>query len=117
MKPYSASLINAGVMIAAGTWDYLVTNELSLASLMPFTAGLALLLLNGGLRRENKIIAHIVVVLTLLVALFLLIPLVSSIGRPDGMAVLRIVFMILSAFLALIFFIRSFIQARENRQQ
>ena len=117
MKPYSSSLVNAVVLIAAGVWDYLVTSELTLTSLMPVMAGLVLFLLNGGLRRENKTIAHLVVVLTLLVVLVLIIPLVSSVGRSDGMAVLRIGLMILSGIPALVYFIRSFIQARKNREK
>ena len=117
MKPYSASLVNAGILIAAGTWDYLATTQLTFTSLVAFAGGFVILFLNGGLRRENRVIAHIVVVLTLLVTLALVPILVLSIRRSDGMAVLRECLIVLSGILALVYFIRSFIQARMNREK
>ena len=117
MKPYSASLVNAVILIGAGAWDYLATYGLSLSSLMPVVTGIVLILLNGGVKKESKIISHIVVLVTLAVAIILVIPLVSSICRADTTAVLRISLMILSGVFAMVYFIGSFIRARRNREE
>ena len=115
MKPYLDSLINAVLLIILGLWAYFSSATPSFTALIPVFAGVILLLLNSGIKKENKTIAHIAVVITLLVLIGLIKPLTGALGRDDSMAVTRVIVMILSTLVALISFIKSFVDARKNR--
>ena len=64
MKAHTASRINAIILIVIGAWGYVESG--SLTSNIPVFIGLVLLLLNKGIKNQNKLIAHIAVILTLL---------------------------------------------------
>lgn len=115
MKAHIASLINAILLITLSLWGYLSSATPSLTALIPTFVGVILLILNKGLKNENKAIAHIAVLLTLLILVGLIKPLMGSFNRADSGAVIRITIMILSTVLAMVFFVKSFIDARKNR--
>ena len=83
--------------------------------LIPAVVGVLLLLCNKGLKKENKAVAHIAVLLTLFIAFGLIKPLTGVIGRNDTFGIVRVVLMLVSTVFALYFFVRSFINARKNR--
>ena len=83
--------------------------------MIPTCIGIALLLLNKGVKNENKIVAHIAVLLTLVVLIGLIKPLTGAIGRSDTAAMIRVFVMILSTIIAMVFFVKSFIDARKKR--
>lgn len=114
MKTYIASLQNALILIAFGLWGYFGSDTPSFTSLIPVAIGIILLVLNTGIRKENKIIAHVAVVLTVLVLGGLAKPMVGAVGRFDLAAELRVGFMILSTLVALGVFVKSFMDARKN---
>ncbi len=116
MKPYLASLINAILLVALGGWAYLSSEDPSPTALIPVVTGVILLGLNPGVRKENKIQAHIAVVLTLLILIGLIRPLTGAIDRGDTLAIVRVGIMLLSTVFAMIFFIKGFIDARRRRQ-
>lgn len=111
MKAHSASRINAVILIVIGVWGYVESN--SPTSFIPVVIGLILLILNKEIKNQNKVIAHIAVLLTLL-SFANIMPLKSALedGRND--AALRLIIMLTSSFYAMIYFIRSFIQARKK---
>lgn len=120
MKAHTASLINAIALIAMGFWGYMETvafGKMSTA-LIPVIVGIVLLALNKGLKKENKIIAHIAVLLTALMVFGLIKPLSSALAdEPLALAKLfRVLMMLLTTFMAIIAFIRSFKEARRNRE-
>ena len=115
MKPHTASLINAIILIVLSGWGYLSSDTPSLTALIPAIIGAILLGLNQGVKKENKVIAHIAVVLTLLILFGLIKPLTGAFERNDSIAILRVVVMMISTVIALIFFVKSFIDARKNR--
>ncbi|MEM6346762.1 MAG: hypothetical protein AAF927_22940 [Bacteroidota bacterium] len=115
MTPFIASIINAVCLIGLGSWGYLASEDPSPTAWIPVIVGVALLLCAPGVKKENKIIAHIAVLLTLIILLGLFMPLNGAIGRGDNMAVTRVVIMILSTILAMVYFLRSFIEARRKR--
>lgn len=115
MKPYLASLINAILLIIFGLWGYFGSETPSYTALIPVFAGVILIFLNQGLKKENKTIAHVAVILTLLVLVGLIKPLIGAYDRGDSTSLTRVVIMIFSTLVALISFIRSFIDARKNR--
>ena len=115
MKAHTASLINAVLLIGLSAWGYFASDTPSVTALIPAIIGVILLALNKGVKAENKLIAHIAVVLTLLILIGLIKPLQGAMGREDSMAIMRVVVMIASTIFAMIFFVKSFIDAKKNR--
>ena len=113
MNAAKASLINAATLLIMGVWGYVVTN--SPTALIPVGFGVVLLALNNGVKKENKIIAHIAVVLTLLIIPGLIKPFSSAVSDGDSMGMLRVGLMILTSIYAMIYFVKSFIDARKNK--
>lgn len=116
MNAHKASLINAVILIAMSVWGYLDSDTPSKTALIPAAFGLVLLLLNRGIKLDNKIIAHIAVVLTLLVLLALIKPFIGTIERDNTMGIIRVGLMILSCAWAMRYFIQSFIDARKAKE-
>jgi hypothetical protein len=115
MKANKASLINAILLIVLSLWGFSSSETPSITALIPTFIGVVLIVLNNGVKNENKVIAHIAVTLTLLVLFGLIKPFMGSLDRGDYMALLRISIMILSTVIAMIAFIRSFRDARKSR--
>lgn len=116
MKAYTVSLINAVTLIALGVWGYFASESPSPTAFIPAGLGIILLVLNGGLRKENKMIAHIAVLVTLITLAGLFMPLKGALGREDTMAIVRVSVMMLTTVAAIVAFVRSFIEARRNRE-
>jgi hypothetical protein len=115
MKAHTASLIHAIVLIALSGWGYLASGTPSVTAMIPVAIGIVLLFLNKGIKAENKVIAHIAVLLTLLVLFGLIKPLTGALGREDTLAMVRVSVMILATLLAMVYFVKSFVEARKNR--
>ena len=115
MKAHTASLSNAFLLILISAWAYIGAAEPSLTALIPAVFGFLLLACYPGVRSENKIVAHLAAVLTLLILVALIMPLRGAISREDSMAIFRIGVMMVSTLLAMVFFIKSFIDVRRRR--
>ncbi len=113
MKAYIASLINAAALITLSLWGYFSSETPSLTALIPTGIGIVILILNKGVKNENKVIAHIVVTLTLVVLIGLIKPLLGALDRNDTLAIIRVTTMILTTVMAMVFFVKSFIDARK----
>jgi len=117
MKAHTASLINAILLITLSIWGFSSSETPSNTALIPAIVGAILLGLNPGVKKENKVIAHIAVLLTLVILFGLIKPLMGAIGREDSSAIGRIIVMIISTVLAKVFFVKSFIDARKKREK
>lgn len=117
MNAGNISLLNAIVLVAMGAWGYLGSDDPSPTALIPVGIGIALLAMNPGVRAHNKMIAHIAVLLTLLILFGLVMPMKGAIGRSDSLAIFRVATMIATTVLALVVFIKSFIDARRLKNQ
>jgi len=116
MKPYKASLVNAILLISMSGWGYIESDFIAHTALIPFISGVILILINKGVKNENKVIAHIAVLLTLIILLGLIKPLIGSIEKQNSLAIFRVLIMILSSGWALKIFIKSFIDVRKARK-
>jgi uncharacterized protein YhhL (DUF1145 family) len=118
MKPYQATILNAAVLIVFGLWAYLnvAVESRSITILIPVIFGVVLALLVVPFKKENKVVAHIVAGLTLLLSIALIMPLTSSFGRDAMDAVFRVGVMMAVSLFALVVYIKSFIAARRARQ-
>ena len=114
MKTIQANLINGLSLISFSLWGYFSSESPSLTAFIPTAIGIFLLSCHNGIKNENKIIAHVAVVLTLLAIIGLIKPLTGAIERVDNMAIMRIALMIFTSILVMITFIRSFIIARRK---
>ncbi len=117
MNAFTANILNGIVLVGMGLWGYLSSETPSPTALIPVAFGVALLAMSQGVKKQNKIVAHIAVVLTLLILLSLVMPLKGAIGRGDNTAALRVGIMMLTSLIAMIFFVKSFIDARKARTQ
>ena len=115
MKAHLVSLIHAVALIGLGGYGYLSSETPSVTALIPVVFGVLLLAMNNGVKKENKMIAHIAVLLTLLIVIGLIKPLTGAMGRGDSGAVARVATMLVLGVLAMVSFVRSFIAARKAR--
>ena len=106
MKPFQINLINGVVLIAMGLWGYFSAGEdASPTAFIPVAFGALFLLVTPLFKKENKVVAHIVVLLTLLLIFALFMPFKGRVG-----------IMILTSIVAMVIYVKSFIDARKARQ-
>jgi len=115
MNAGNANLLNAAILIIMGAWGYFGSESPSPTALIPVIVGAILFVMTNSIRNHNKVVAHIAVVLTLLIFVALLKPLSAALGRDDTMAVVRVGLMLLSSLVAIVYFIKSFIDARKSK--
>ena len=115
MKANTVSLINSLVLVSMGLWGYFESDSRPITALIPVIVGVILLLINNGVKKENKIAAHVAVLLTLLIIIGLVKPFLGTLDRGDITGILRVSLMILTSLWAMITFIQSFISARKSK--
>ena len=115
MKAHTTSLVNAIALISMGAWGYIDSDSKAITALIPVIIGVILLLINSGVKKENKIIAHIAVLLTLIITIGLIKPFLGSLEKANITGTIRVSLMILSSLWAMIAFIQSFIAARKSK--
>ena len=115
MKASTSSLLNAIILMSMGLWGYFESESKAITALIPVIIGIILLLVNKGVKNENKALAHVAVLLTFLILLGLIKPLLGAFERENAYAIIRVLFMIISSLWAMISFIKSFISARKNK--
>lgn len=120
MKPYQLNLINAIVLIAIGLWGAqasdAITGDGSKTAFIPVAFGVIFLLCHPMFKKENKAVAHIVVLLTFLFIIAMVAkPLMAALDSGDTMRIARTAIMILSSVIAMVFYIKSFIDARKAK--
>jgi len=117
MNASKANLLNALTLIIMGGWGAYATQlESSWTPLIPVIGGLILLACQKGVAAENKMIAHIAVLVTLLLVLGVARPLMSAVGDGDTMGMVRTGAMVITGILAMVAFIGSFRAARKARE-
>lgn len=116
MNASTANQLNSFTLIIMGIWGAVATQLASPTALIPVVGGVILLLCSKGVAAENKMIAHIAVLITLILIIGIIKPFMGAISDGDTMGMLRTGAMILTGILAMIFFIKSFIDARKARE-
>ncbi|MAU62872.1 MAG: hypothetical protein CMC38_00765 [Flavobacteriaceae bacterium] len=111
MNSTNANYLNSICLILIGAWGYLDVS--SPTALIPVGFGVALLLCSSGIKNENKVIAHIAVLLTFIILLSLAgMRLPKSIDQ-GGIGLIRVLLMIGTSALSMLYFIKSFIANRK----
>ena len=112
MKPEQANLLNSLTLISLGLWGYFDVN--SPTALIPVIFGVVLFLCNNGLKNDNKVIAHIAVLLTVLLLIALVGMRLPKSLDTGGIGLYRVVGMILTSTLAMLAFVKNFIANRKK---
>ena len=109
------NLINSIALISMSIWGYVDTN--SFTALIPAVFGVILLLLGTMLANEKllKLSAHLVVLFTLLILLALVVQVLPGVVERGGVGLIRVILMITTSAIAMIVFIKSFIDNRKSR--
>ena len=109
------NLINSIALISMSAWGYVDTN--SFTALIPAFFGIILLILGTMLTNEKlvKLSAHLVVLFTLLILLALVIQVLPGVFERGGTGLIRVILMISTSSIAMIIFIKSFIDNRKSR--
>ena len=112
MEASKANLINSLSLIVFGLWGYIDSS--SMTALIPVMFGVVLLLCNSGIKKENKLIAHLAVLATIICLLGLFMPLKGAIDRGDNLGIIRVSIMTITCATAVVSFVQSFIKARRK---
>ena len=113
MNSHKANVINSLSLSLIGLWGYF--EVVSPTALIPVVFGVILLLCTNGLKRQDKLIAHIAVLLTLVI-LIALIVMTLPISLDSGViGLIRVVIMILTSRINPNYFVKSFITNRKNK--
>ena len=105
MNATKANIINSVCLIAIGLWGYL--EVISPTALIPVGFGAALILCSPGVRKENKVVAHIAVLLTLVILIALTgMRLPKSIDQ-GGLGLVRVLLMIGTSVFSMVYFVKS----------
>ena len=109
------NLINSIALISMSAWGYVDTD--SFTALIPAFFGIILLILGTMLTNEKlvKLSAHLVVLFTLLILLALVIQVLPGVYERGGIGLIRVILMISTSSIAMIIFIKSFIDNRKSR--
>ena len=122
MKTYQANMLNVLTLIAMSLWAYFAYEPTpdkmspSVTTFIPLVFGVILLLCHNGIKKENKIIANVAVLVTLLSVIGLTKPFMSALDEERFMSVFRVGAMILTGVLAMTIFIQSFIRNRRKNK-
>tara|TARA_B100000427_G_scaffold324171_1_gene328878 strand:- start:895 stop:1233 length:339 start_codon:yes stop_codon:yes gene_type:complete len=112
MKTYQANLLNSLALISIGLWGYIDVE--SPTALIPVVFGVILFLCNNGIKNENRVIAHIAVLFTLLLLIALVGMRLPKSLDTGGIGLYRVIAMILTSTIAMISFVLSFISNRKK---
>jgi uncharacterized membrane protein (UPF0136 family) len=96
-----------------GLWGYF--EVVSPTALIPVIFGVILLLCTNGLKKQNKLIAQIAVLLTLVILIALIVMTLPKSLDSGGIGLIRVVIMILTSIFSMVYFVKSFIANRKNK--
>jgi hypothetical protein len=119
MNSTKANLINSVCLIAIGLWgflEYYLDGDIQKTALIPVGFGAALILCSSGVRKENKVVAHIAVLLTLLILIALVGMRLPKSLNQGGLGLLRVLLMIGTSTFSMVYFVKSFIANRKARK-
>tara|TARA_B100001057_G_C22661467_1_gene876098 strand:- start:171 stop:527 length:357 start_codon:yes stop_codon:yes gene_type:complete len=109
------NLVNSIALISMSAWGYVDTN--SFTALIPAAFGAVLLILGTMLTNEKlvKLSAHLVVLFTLLILIALVVQVLPGVLDRGGIGLIRVILMISTSSIAMIVFVKSFIDNRKSR--
>ena len=114
MTSTNANIINSVTLIVIGLWGYFEVSAPT--ALIPVGFGVALILCSPGVKKQNKVIAHIAVLLTFVILIALLGMRLPKSIEQGGLGLIRVFLMIGSSAFSMVYFIISFISNRKAKE-
>ena len=115
MNAATANAINSVSLMGMGLWGYFSTGAPT--AIIPVAFGAILLPMVPRIAKHNKVIAHLAVMITLIALILIMsVPFRSALISGAPMKILRSSVMVISGILAMVMFIKSFIDARKARE-
>ena len=116
MKPYIINAVNGLALVTLSLFAYMSSANPSPTAFIPAGFGIILLACTPGVKTENKIVAHIAVLVTLFCIGGLVMALRGAINRESTAGIIRVSIMLTTSAAAMVIFIKSFIDARKARE-
>jgi predicted neutral ceramidase superfamily lipid hydrolase len=122
-KPHIVNLVYSLILMAAGMTGfilrYLEVRDFQFTALIPFIFGILLLALTRGISRQNKIISHLAVVLTLIIAAMTAVMFIKNSAEGFKLTRKGIIFILIifSSFTVLTLYIIRFIRIRKSLEK
>jgi len=120
MNAHKAHTLNAMTLVIMGAWGFYAagfTPKPAYTALIPVAMGALLLVFSNGVKSENKAQAHVAVIITLLALVAIIMkPLQSALSSDDILKKFRVIAMVATGIIAMIFFVKSFIDAAKARK-
>ena len=114
MDASKANLINSISLIVLGLWGFIDSS--STTALIPVIIGGSLLGCTNKIKEGNKLIAHLAVLATVIILFSLIwMRLPKSIDQ-GGIGLYRVIGMITTSSIAVLYFIKSFIDNRRSKK-
>lgn len=114
MNSSKANILNSICLMVIGLWGYLEVT--SPTALIPVYFGFVLFFCSFGLKKENKVIAHIAVLLTFIILIALVGMRLPKSIEQGGLGLVRVMLMIGTSALSMLYFIKSFIANRKVKK-
>jgi len=120
MTVVKMNLINALTLVIVGIWGFadvnlpLLDTGVSWTALIPVFFGIIFLICHKGIGNGSKLIAHIAVVMTILIAIALIGKRLPISIENGGIGLFRVALMSITSILSLVAFIRNFIENRKK---
>ena len=107
--------VNSIALITMSLWGFFDTN--SMTALIPAIFGIILFSLGMLLNKEKlvKISAHLIVLFTILILVALSLQVLPGVIERGGIGLARVIIMTATSSIAMIIFIKSFIDNRKSR--
>lgn len=115
MKSQHAALVNSIVLIIIGFWGYAANNFATHTAIIPLGSGILFMILSLLLKTENKNILLLIISLTLLLILAFSMPFLRNAKQADLWGMFRIGIEMLVSAMALIVYLRNFVQLNKNK--
>lgn len=114
MNAHKSNFINSIALIVLSIWGYFDTGSNS--ALIPMVFGLILIACSNGVKNQNKILSHICVLFTMVILIALVGMRLPKSLESGGIGLLRVLVMISTSSLAMVYFVKSFITARKSSE-
>ncbi len=115
MKSQHAAYINSFVLIVIGFWGYAANNFATHTAIIPLSAGILFLGMALLLKKEKKILLIFISTITFILLIAFIFPLLRNARQSDIWGMIRISIEMLASAMALIVYLRNYIQLNKNK--
>ncbi len=116
MKSQTAALINSIVLILIGIWGFIANDYAIHTLIVPLSAGIILLIFSRFLQIDKPNVLLLVSFLTFILMLAFIVPFQRNAEQSDVMGMLRIGIEMMASAMALIVYLRNFVQLKMNHK-